>query len=158
MDLKQFKFGFVLEVVNRLSPVIAQVEGQIKHLNESVKNTARMREYGENLAKIGGAIAGVGAGIGYGLYKFVEDAATMQTAISKVGATTGLSAAQLGNLKEHAEDFADSNFGVSALEYAAGFGRAYQNLHSYSAAVQAADIATRGAEATGANYAAIIDL
>jgi len=94
MDLKQFKFGFVLDVVNRLSPVIQRVEGQIKHLNESVKNTARMREYGQNLAMIGGAMVAAGGVIGYALKGVVESAATTDEAYRHLA--TGLDSGAAG--------------------------------------------------------------
>ena len=73
-SIRDFVFGFRLEVIDHLSPVLKNVESRIKNIDEAVKNTAHWREAGQNLAVAGGAIAGVGAVLGYGISKVVDAA------------------------------------------------------------------------------------
>jgi TP901 family phage tail tape measure protein len=143
MEHKVFEFGFVLNAVNKLSPVLSKVREQLEGVKGVVTGLAGLEVF---------------RGASEGFEKLVESSASMQTTMARVSATTGITGARLAALREHSERFSELNFGVNAEQYAAGFGAAFQNLHSYTAAVKAADIATRGAEATGAQYTAVLDL
>lgn len=78
MAIKLFELGFVLKAIDHVSGVLKEVETRIEGLNSHVKNTARWREAGQNMAVIGAGAAAFGAGIGYGLIKTVQAASQVQ--------------------------------------------------------------------------------
>jgi TP901 family phage tail tape measure protein len=100
MAIRLFEIGFVLNATNFLSPVLAEVKGQIEQLNTAVKGTAGMREAGTNLAMIGGGIAAVGLAGAFALKSTVTEAATVNEAMQHLA--TNLDAGQAG-VREYAE-------------------------------------------------------
>ncbi len=155
MALKQFDFGFVLNVVNHLSPVIKQVEGQIEHLNESVKNTARLREFGANAALIGGGIAAVGGAGLLVLSSFVKASGAMQSEMTHVQTSMNDGAATVAHLtqaKEAAEK-ASTASGISAIQEAAAYYMARSEMLNHTQALAAMNVASKLAIATTANLA-----
>ena len=50
MALRDFLFGFKFLATDYVSPVLKNIETRIEAVNQQVKNTARWREAGTNLA------------------------------------------------------------------------------------------------------------
>ncbi len=158
MPGRDFLFGFKFLATDYVSPVLKGIESRIESVNAAVKNTARFREGGENLIKMGAGALAMGAGIGLVVKSFVGAASEMQTHMAALAATTGLGSTALATLKEHAEAFSESHFAASAVQYVDVYGRLYQNLHNVALAQTAADNAVKAAGATGADYLQIVDL
>jgi hypothetical protein len=158
MPGRDFLFGFKFLATDYVSPILKNIEGRIESVNAQVKNTARWRESGENLAMLGVGIGAIGTGVGLALRTTVNAAAEMQTKIAAVAATTGLGSAALATLQEHAEAFSESHFAASAVQYVDVYGRLYQNLHNVALAQTAADDAVKAAGATGADYLQLVEL
>jgi hypothetical protein len=158
MPGRDFLFGFKFLATDYVSPILKNIEGRIESVNAQVKNTARWREAGENIAMAGAPIAAAGGAVALALRSTVNAAGQMQSTIAGVAAVTGLFGSQLDAVREHAESFSEKHFTVSAQQYVEGFGRAYQNLHNVALAQKAVDDAVRAAGATGANYLEVLQL
>ncbi len=97
---RDFLFGFKFLATDYVSPVLKNIEGRIESVNAQVKNTARWREAGTNLAIAGGAFAAAGGAVALALRSTVNAAAEMQTEMTHVatamndGADTAIHLAQ----------------------------------------------------------------
>ena len=81
---RDFLFGFKFLATDYVSPILKNIETRIESVNAQVKNTARWREAGTNLAIAGGAMVAAGGAVALAIRSTVTAAAEMQTEMSHV--------------------------------------------------------------------------
>src|ERR1700676_2345501 len=82
--MRDFLFGFKFLATDYVSPVLKSIETRIEKVNDQVKNTARWREAGTNLALVGAGFAAAGGAVALALNSTLTAATEMQTAITHV--------------------------------------------------------------------------
>src|ERR1700676_4168302 len=104
--MRDFLFGFKFLATDYVSPVLKSIETRIEKVNDQVKNTARWREAGTNLAIVGAGFAAAGGALALALNSTVQAAAEMQTEMTHVrtamndGALTAVHLAQAQEMAE----------------------------------------------------------
>ncbi len=73
-SIRDFVFGFRLEVIDHLSGVLKNVETRIEGINAAAARGSHLREASATLGKIGLAGIAAGGGLAYGLGKITESA------------------------------------------------------------------------------------
>ncbi|MGC1339829.1 MAG: phage tail tape measure protein [Candidatus Binataceae bacterium] len=143
--VREFLFGFKFSATDYVSPVLKNIEGNIKKLNESVANTARWREAGTNLALIGGGMAAIGGAGLLAMRSFVTASAAMQTEITHVATSLNdgvATAAHLVQVKE-AMQKASVASGLSAVQEGEAYYIARSNMLNHTQALAAMTIASK---------------
>jgi TP901 family phage tail tape measure protein len=155
MALRDFLFGFNFLATDYVSPVLKNIENRIEAVNSQVKNTARWREAGTNLAIAGAGFAAAGGAVALALNSTVTAAAAMQTEMTHVatamndGAQT---AAHLAQAQAMAERTAVAS-GVAATQEASAYYIARSNMLDHAQAMAAVDVATKLTIGTTASLA-----
>jgi TP901 family phage tail tape measure protein len=155
MALRDFLFGFKFLATDYVSPVLKSIETRIEKVNDQVKNTARWREAGTNLALVGAGFAAAGGAIAIGLMATVTAAGAMQTEMTHVrtamndGAATSIHLAQA---QEMAEKTSVAS-GLAAKQEAQAYYIARSNMLDHAQAMSAVDVATKLTIGTTASLA-----
>ena len=146
------EFALTLTAIDRATRVI---DGVRKGMEGVAKAGEAITRAGEAMTVAGGIASEGGEAMRRGLEAALEPAIAMQSRLAALSAATGLSADALARVREHAEAFSESASGsrTSAEEYAGVFQVAYQNLHNFAAAQDAADNAIKLSEVTGGDAA-----
>ncbi len=79
---------------------IQELQAKVEGFQKTLKQTAPLREFGQNAAIMGGAVAGAGLLVGYGLKRAVDAAAVVNAAMTHLD--TNLDSGTAG-LREHAQ-------------------------------------------------------
>ena len=155
MALRDFLFGFKFLATDYVSPVLKNIENRIEAVNQQVKNTARWREAGTNLAIVGAGFAAAGGAVALALNSTVTAAAEMQTEMTHVRTAMSdgaLTAVHLAQAQEMAEKSAVAS-GLSAKQEAQAYYIARSNMLDHAQAMSAVDVATRLTIGTTASLA-----
>jgi TP901 family phage tail tape measure protein len=153
--LRDFLFGFKFLATDYVSPVLKNIENRIEAVNSQVKNTARWREAGTNLAIVGAGFAAAGGAVALALNSTVTAAAEMQTEMTHVRTAMNdgaLTAIHLAQAQEMAEKTSVAS-GLAAKQEAQAYYIARSNMLDHAQAMSAVDVATKLTIGTTASLA-----
>ncbi len=155
MALRDFLFGFKFLATDYVSPVLKNIESRIEAVNNQVKNTARLREAGTNLAIVGAGFAAAGGAVALALNSTVTAAVAMQTELTHVRTAMNDGAATAIHLAQAQETVEKTSVatGIAATQLAQGYYIARSNLLDHAQALAAVDVATKLTIGTTASLA-----
>lgn len=110
-------FALVIRAIDKASGVIEGVGQHVERLNDQFKRTSHLREYSENLAKIGLVGVGLGAAIGAPLVESVRRMDELNDHMARLGTS-------LGDVKNKSELMAQALQFVKQESVATGFSAA----------------------------------
>ena len=152
---KDFLFGFKFLATDYVSPVLKNIEGRIESVNAQVKNTARWREAGTNLAIAGGAFLAAGTAVALALRSTVNASAEMQTEMTHVATAINdgtASHVHLAQAQAMSEKLAIAS-GLAATQEAQAYYIARSNMLDHAQAIAAMNVATKLTIGTTASLA-----
>jgi TP901 family phage tail tape measure protein len=155
MALRDFLFGFKFLATDYVSPVLKSIETRIEKVNDQVKNTARWREAGTNLALVGAGFAAAGGAVALALNSTVQAAAEMQTEMTHVATAINDGAASqvhLAQAQAMSEKLAIAS-GLAAKQEAQAYYIARSNMLDHAQAMSAVNVATKLTIGTTASLA-----
>ncbi len=145
MPGKDFLFGFKFLATDYVSPVLKNIESRIESVNAQVKNTARWREAGTNLAMMGAGMAVAGGALALAIRSTVNAAADMRTEMSHVATAMNDgadNAVHLAQAQAMSEKMAIAS-GIAAKQEADAYYIARSNMLDHAQAMAAVDVATK---------------
>jgi TP901 family phage tail tape measure protein len=145
MALRDFLFGFKFLATDYVSPVLKNIETRIEAVNQQVKNTARWREAGTNLAVLGTGVLAVGGAVGYGLKSALDASVAMQTVMTHVATAVSDGAATQVHLAaaQAMAEKASIASGIAATQEAQAYYTARSNSLDHAQALAAVNVATK---------------
>ncbi len=140
-----FLFGFKFVGTNYVSPMLQKIEHQIESINTQVKNTARWREAGANIAVVGGGVLAAGGAVALMIKSTTDAASGMQNVMSHVATAMNDGAAQQVHLAQALamSEKASIASGIAATQEAQAYYTARSNSLDHAQALAAVNTATK---------------
>jgi len=151
-----FNLGFVVSLKDHVSGALKHIEGNLGHLNETVKQTRNWREAGINMAEIGVGAVAMGGAAALALKSVLEPAMAMQGVMAHVATAVNDGAEQTEHLRQVMEmaDEVASRSVVTDEQLAQAYYLARSNMLSHERALEAVRAATILVQGTTENAAA----